>query len=590
MTDHVVDSETAAMQSHHSVALPPFTTNTTTTATTNYNNMHAPSEVYYLYPYHHPTPSSATSTASGVSMRGRRRPIGVSGRGCSSVVATSIVIPTGTNTSSRGGSTAKRILPNPVTLQNAPIFSDKEQQQQKPAQMFTTEQIQPKFEEEEEDDDEYKEEEETDDDEDEEDEEEVKDDDSSSINFLVDESDGIDLIEELQDLLEDYEDDWTLFANKTTNSHHPGIENLERQKNMAENKDLIPSSSEAVDNHVEVITQQKVSSIDSNNICNASVASISSSLDSRKQPPQRTICSNNNKYNYPSVSAPPSPTIHNSTFHCPLDFIRHPQTKHPSQGEPINYDSSKHPKQELDAAASTSASEPTQKQLDQLTHLLDQFYQVLLQQAVITVRHLYLQKQHASGEDPRLLLLDTLSKQPQQQRFTKEGSENLVQDELAEILDGAVGMLQELDALRKNALRNIVAFEEQEKQSALDTPLDQEISNNNSNNPATFQRRVLTRSVFTRALQERYSHRNQQKPQNNKSDCIRAFRTVFDIRGLSRLEDTFKVMDESVVAYKNTLTTTTTPSGDTINILHPRQVCSRNRDFAFKCKSMESTL
>ncbi len=140
-----------------------------------------------------------------------------------------------------------------------------------------------------------------------------------------------------------------------------------------------------------------------------------------------------------------------------MDFIRHPQLN-----QPANASNSNQPQRQEDTDHSTAISEPTQKQLEQLTHLLDQFYQALLQQAVITVRHLYLQKQHAIGQDPRVLLMETATKHSQQpQRFTNEGSENLTQDELAEILDGAVGMLQELDALRKNALRNIVTFDYQ---------------------------------------------------------------------------------------------------------------------------------
>jgi hypothetical protein len=89
------------------------------------------------------------------------------------------------------------------------------------------------------------------------------------------------------------------------------------------------------------------------------------------------------------------------------------------------------------------------------------------------VRNLQFQKQQNQQQDQQqrkrqllLLATDTKLKQDHQEQLqlTSLGSEILVADELAEILDGAVGMLQELDALRKNAIRNIVTFEEEERQ------------------------------------------------------------------------------------------------------------------------------
>jgi hypothetical protein len=517
-------------------------------------------------------------------MRGKRRPVGVSGRGGVSA-ASNPIMPPRTNTSCRGGGTTKRVLLKPVKLQHTPSNIDKEEQEHPVQQTPPTKSEIEEEEEEEEDDDEYKEEEESDDDgEDEKEEEEVKDEASSSIsNILVDHNhDELDILDELRDLLEDYEDDWTMFA-----SHISGIESsvecktTESQENnisVTDNKDASASVSSAVkfeENHRQTDIENKETHMDPNDACAASTLSTTSSLDTGERHPQSFLRSNihtaaasKNKHNYPSLSAPPSPTIHNATFRCPLDFIRHPQLHQPANAS----STSNQPQRQEDANHSTATSEPTQKQLERLTHLLDQFYQALLQQAVITVRHLYLQKQHAIGQDPRVLLMETATKHSQQpQRFTNEGSENLTQDELAEILDSAVGMLQELDALRKNALRNIVTFEEE--QTALDSSPSSTLVDNNQIHSTTSLRRVLTRSLFMRTLQERYSQQNRQKlHQNASASRIRGFPTVFDIRGLSKLEDTFKVMDESVVAYKNTLSTSTTPSQKMVNILHPRQV------------------
>jgi hypothetical protein len=585
MSDNLIDSSTTETQSTNNDALQPLPSRTTTvknTANNYYNSMYRPGEVYYLYPHHYPP--YHTSTASGVSMRGRRRPVGVSGRGGVSA-ASNPIMPPRTNTSCRGGGATKRVLLKPVKLQHTPSDIDKEENdllvQQTPPKKLEIEEEEE--EEEEEEDDEYKEEEESDDDgEDEKEEEEVKDEASSSIsNILVDHNhDELDILEELRDLLEDYEDDWTMFA-----SHISGIESSvecktteSQEKNIyvTDSKDASASASSPLkfeENHRQTDIEHKEKYLDPNDACAASTLSTTSSLDTVERQPLsfvhsniNTAASSKNKHNYPSLSAPPSPTIHNSTFRCPLDFIRHPQLN-----QPANASNSNQPQRQEDTDHSTAISEPTQKQLEQLTHLLDQFYQALLQQAVITVRHLYLQKQHAIGQDPRVLLMETATKHSQQpQRFTNEGSENLTQDELAEILDGAVGMLQELDALRKNALRNIVTFEEQ--QTALDSSPSSTLVDNNQIHSTTSLRRVLTRSLFMRTLQERYSQQNCQKLHQNASIRIRGFPTVFDIRGLSKLEDTFKVMDESVVAYKNTLSTSTTPSQKIVNILHPRQV------------------
>lgn len=582
MSDNVIDTSKSETQSNHHDAVQPISSSTTTvkkkTTTNDYNRLYAPGEVYYLYPHHYP---QNTSTASGISMRGRRRPVGVSGRGGVSMAANNGMPPRPT-TSCRGGGTAKSFIRNPAELQtNTSHTTDKEEQDHPVQKSPTKLEIEEEDEEEEDDDEEYKEDEESDDDgDDEKEEEEVKDEASSSLsNILVDHNDDeVEILEELRDLLEDYDDDWTLFANHISgvdNSALKTTESMEKTISVIHNKDASALSTlESEESHRQNDIEHKETYMDLNDACAASTLSTTSSLDTGERPPQNminnninTAASSNHKHNYPSVSAPPSPTIHNSTFRCPLDFIRQPP---PNQ--PANASTSTQPQGQLDADNSTATSEPTQKQLEQLTHLLDQFYQVLLQQAVLTVRHLYLQKQHAIGQDPRVLLMDTGTKHSQHpQRFTNEGSEHLTQDELAQILDGAVGMLQELDVLRKNALRNIVTFEEQ--QTALESSPCSTLVDNNQVHSTTSLRRVLTRSLFMRTLQERYNQQNrQQLHQNTSASRIRGFPTVFDIRGLAKLEDTFKVMDESVVAYKNTLSTSAQPSEKIVNILHSRQV------------------
>eukprot|EP00978_Attheya_sp_CCMP212_P007947 scaffold18479_cov47-Attheya_sp.AAC.1 len=107
-------------------------------------------------------------------------------------------------------------------------------------------------------------------------------------------------------------------------------------------------------------------------------------------------------------------------------------------------------------------------------------------------------------------------------------------DDLAEILDGAVGMLQDLDQNRKDAIRNSIQLEAgtMKRRSLLPslaaaaaaaTPITTDPEDGG-------RARRLTRSAFTKTL-------------NEPRDAIS---TAFEIKGLSRLYETFATIDNSV--------------------------------------------
>ena len=118
-------------------------------------------------------------------------------------------------------------------------------------------------------------------------------------------------------------------------------------------------------------------------------------------------------------------------------------------------------------------------------------------------------------------------------------------------------------------------------------------SSNNISSNNTNSRRVFTRSAFTRTLQERYSNRvsgmhptvTSSNTTNNFSsgevtamvqgitNHRREFRTVFDVRGLSRLDDAFRVMDDSVACKNNA----SLASSLAENILDPKEVRAKKK-------------
>lgn len=177
---------------------------------------------------------------------------------------------------------------------------------------------------------------------------------------------------------------------------------------------------------------------------------------------------------------------------------------------------------------------PTQEQQQTLRTLLEKHQQLLLQQAVLAVR--------AANSHVRRRVIEVPTPQTAPE-FVNGGESG---DDLAEVLDSAVGMLQDLEQNRKDAIRSEIQL----------TPAS--IMHSSNNRIATPRRsllfgaaveqdattdddgettnevgggRRLTRAQFTKALLEQ-----------NKGQA----RTVFDIQGLSMLSSTFRLIDASV--------------------------------------------
>jgi hypothetical protein len=173
------------------------------------------------------------------------------------------------------------------------------------------------------------------------------------------------------------------------------------------------------------------------------------------------------------------------------------------------------PNTPLRDAARASRTVVTTDQFDQLHSLMNQHYQLLTQQAVLSVRAAHFQKSHKTRDQ------------------TDHVTGGETGDDLVEILDGAVGMLQDLDQNRKDSIRNSIQFETAHAPARRSLLSEMDASEElNQSATGTGQRR-LTRAQFIKTLQKHTNTNGEQ-------------RTVFDIQGLSKLKETFAMVDKSV--------------------------------------------
>lgn len=158
----------------------------------------------------------------------------------------------------------------------------------------------------------------------------------------------------------------------------------------------------------------------------------------------------------------------------------------------------------------------TTDQFDEFRKLMSQHYQLLTQQAVLSVRAAHATKLHRAR---------TASVSACERESFVSGGETA--DDLVEIVDGAVGMLQDLDQNRKDAIRNSIQLETAPARRSLLSEM--EASEEDSMLSATGERR-LTRAQFSKTLEK---HPNGRR------------RTVFDVQGLGKLKETFVMLDKS---------------------------------------------
>jgi hypothetical protein len=148
-------------------------------------------------------------------------------------------------------------------------------------------------------------------------------------------------------------------------------------------------------------------------------------------------------------------------------------------------------------------------------------------------------------------------------------------DDVAEALDVALGMLQDLEQNRKDALRYAL-FHSKKYPSfqghMLETVID---SNRNGSYPIHLHERILTRSAFSRALQTKNDlpatadasiNPNELGSSSSNQDYPPPILSVFDVAGMDRLHHTFHLLDNSVLNFGQA-------SGkDAFNILQPIEV------------------
>jgi len=169
-----------------------------------------------------------------------------------------------------------------------------------------------------------------------------------------------------------------------------------------------------------------------------------------------------------------------------------------------------------------SPPQVTGQQMNRLCNLLQSHYQILLQQAVMAVRQGFIQKSSQNGGAAN----STASRD--------YGAETA--EDLAEIIDGAVGMLQDLDQNRKDAIRNSIQQLETKqsssggKRSLLSALTASSETTTDGGAKPPHQNQRLTRSAFT---------------QMQSSTQTKA-KTTFDIKGLQNLKETFSIIDQSM--------------------------------------------
>jgi hypothetical protein len=186
---------------------------------------------------------------------------------------------------------------------------------------------------------------------------------------------------------------------------------------------------------------------------------------------------------------------------------------------------------------------PNRTQHQQLRELLQQHYQLLLQQSVLAARLAHRVRSKGAWIPPA-----------SPSRLLADGEELMANTEstedLAEILDAAVGMLQDLDQNRKDAIRHYVQFSDpslaQTRANPASTATGQAPQRAlwkaasrggpdqaATDGPGSPEVRRLTRAQFSKTLISKESR---------EGEGI----TVFAIPGIPKLKDTFSYIDKSV--------------------------------------------
>jgi len=208
----------------------------------------------------------------------------------------------------------------------------------------------------------------------------------------------------------------------------------------------------------------------------------------------------------------------------------------------------------------------SQEQLRRLRAAMARHHQLLLQQATLAVRAAYVQKMggkagktsgqnRAAGSIPESSLTANQSACSYQNDFFAGETP----EELSDCLDSSVSMLQDLEQHWKDAVRNSIqlAFKESHGQMARRrllqscgvtraSSLPQDIGEGDTggNSNQSDENKRLTRSAFTRTLIER--ELEAEPMSGHFKPPTRQRVSVFEVRGLARLRETFTAIDNSV--------------------------------------------
>ena len=227
------------------------------------------------------------------------------------------------------------------------------------------------------------------------------------------------------------------------------------------------------------------------------------------------------------------------------------------------------------SAHSRTTREPpvvSQEQLHRLRTTMARHHQLLLQQATLAVRAAYVQKvgvkagksseqNRAAGVLPESNVSGRSYSQHNQSgcSYQNDFLTGETPEELSDCLDGSVSMLQDLEQHWKDAVRNSIqlAFRENNGQMARrkllhsfgatrasslshDICTDDAAGNSNQSD----ENKRLTRSAFTKTLIEREQEAEPMSGQIKPPARQRV--SVFEVRGLARLRETFTAIDNSV--------------------------------------------
>jgi len=218
---------------------------------------------------------------------------------------------------------------------------------------------------------------------------------------------------------------------------------------------------------------------------------------------------------------------------------------------------------------------PSEDQILQLKNLMNQHYQILLQQATLAVRAAHGNKFKASNRG--------MNKRKRVETFFCCGE---TADDLAGILDGAVTMLQDLDKHRKDAIRYSIQMRRVRGKKIPRIENGTMVGNGRNGNMQNFysgsapsaarailgdecdstqDQGILTRSAFSRTLRESdwmcdvnvNNSFGMAAPSGGLSGSEQRAvmdpftTTIFGVRGLARLNETFSAIDNSISAYSD---------------------------------------